>query len=143
MISHQKGDAVMGRPVDPTAPFRVKLHRIGQYMYASTQASFIYSKTGKRTHRCIHWGKVDKNLKSIPGPTFLSASSEEQASLIFPENWDLSEVSPITDLNSSSSQERDKESQTRLYGDIWLLEQVAEQTGIRQDLKRYLMEISQ
>jgi hypothetical protein len=116
------------------APYRVRAHVSNGYKYASTQPSFIDQETGKRTHRCFHWGTVDEKLKFHPGNRFFVASPEERARLIFPDDWDMSEAEQFTGLRHAGRPSYCGQCQNRLYGDIWLLEQVAIKTGIRQDL---------
>ena len=125
----------MGRPFDPNARHRVKPHITHGYTYASTQPPYIDEITGKRKYRYIHWGTVDENKKFHPGHNFYLASPEERASLLFPEDWDISEAEKFTDLRKPGRPVPDTDPQNRLYGDIWLLEQIAEKTGIRHDLE--------
>jgi transposase len=66
---------------------------------------------------------------------FYIASPEERAKLVFPEGWDMSEAEKLTGLRKSGRPTSDIGCLNRLYGDIWLLEQVARKTGIRQDLE--------
>jgi transposase len=129
----------MGRPVDPLTPRRVKPHVVGAYIYASTQPSFVDSETGKSISRHVHWGKVEDGVRFIPGENFYLASPEERANLIFPENWDLSEAEKLTGLRHAGRPVCDHQCRNSLYGDIWLLEQVAIKTGIRQDLNSVFM----
>jgi len=125
----------MGRPSDPVAPYRVKPHVTHGYTYASTRTQLIDPDTGKMKHPYVHWGTVDENLKFTPGSKFFLATPEERARLIFPENWDISEAKKLTGLRESGRPAYDGEDGNRLYGDIWLLEQIAMRTGIRQDLE--------
>jgi len=125
----------MARPVDPNAQYRIKLHMINGHKYASTQPSYIDSSTGKKKYKYIHWGTVDENLKFYPGSKFYLASPEERERLIFPEDWDISEAKKFTGLREPGRPTYTDECKNRLYGDIWLLEQVAIKTGIRQDLE--------
>ena len=126
----------MARPVDPDAQYRVKLHKNGDYAYASTQPPYVDEATGKKKYRYIHWGTIDENHMFIPGPRFYQASPEERTRLIFPEAWDMSEAERLTGLKAPGRPAYDGECQNRFYGDIWLLEQIAEKTGIRDDLER-------
>ena len=119
----------MSRPVDPKAQYQVKAHKTKGYMYASTQPSYIDPQTGKKKYRYIHWGILENDCKFIPNSTYRAATAEEKESLIFPDGWDLSEVKRLQELFTFA------EYHNRLYGDIWLLEQVASKTGIRQDLE--------
>jgi hypothetical protein len=131
----------MARPVDPDSQYRVKLHVTKGYTYASTQPPFIDPETGKKKYQHIHWGTVvclseeNKRLKFVPGSNFYLASPEERALLIFPEEWDISEAKDLTGLRTSGRPAYTDDCQNRLYGDVWLLEQIATRTGIRQDLE--------
>ena len=125
----------MARPVDPNAQYRVKPHITNGYTYASTQPPYVDPDTGRKKYRYIHWGTVDESRKFIPGSAFFHASPEERSRLIFPEDWDLSEAQKLTGLQKPGRPECKGDCKNRLYGDVWLLEQVAITTGIRQDLE--------
>ena len=125
----------MPRHTDPEAQYRVKPHLTKGYKYASTQPSYIDPSTGRKKYRYIHWGTVDDNLVFNPNSAFYLASPEERARLIFPEDWDMSKAEKLTGLKRPGRPAYDGDCQNRLYGDIWLLEQVAAKTGIRQDLE--------
>lgn len=126
----------MARPIDPTAEYRIRPHVTKGYTYASTQPAYVEPLTGKRKYRYIHWGTVDKDLKFTPGSKFYLASPEERGRLIFPEGWDISEATKFSGRRMPGRPAYDEECQNRMYGDIWILEQVAIKTGIRQDLKK-------
>ena len=125
----------MARPIDPNAQYRVKPHINNGYIYASTQPSYTDPDTGKKKYRYIHWGSVGENLKFIPGSRFFLAPPEERSLLIFPDEWDMSEAEKLIGLRKPGRPVYDGKEQNRLYGDIWLLEQIAEKTGIREDLE--------
>jgi transposase len=125
----------MGRPVDPNAQYQVKPHNNNGYTYASTQPSYVDADTGKKKYRYIHWGVVDDNFKFTPGTRFFLATPEERSRLVFPKEWDMSEAERLTGLRKPGRPAYDGKEQNRLYGDIWLLERIAEKTGIRQDLE--------
>jgi transposase len=125
----------MARPVNPLAQFTVKTHVSNGYTYATTQPPSIDAESGKKVYKRILWGSVDDNLKFTPGVPFYLASPEERAKLIFPENWDMSEATKLTGLRGPGRPSCEADCQNRLYGDIWLLEQIAEKTGIRHDLE--------
>jgi len=124
----------MPRPIDPNAQYRIKPHNNGGYTYASTQPSYFDPKTGKKKYRYIHWGAIDENLKFTPGSAFFLATPEERSRLIFPAEWDMSEAEKLTGLRKPGRPTYDSDDRNRLYGDIWLLEQIAEKTGIKQDM---------
>ena len=125
----------MGRPVNDSAQYTVKPHITKGYTYASTQPSYIDVNTGKKKYRRIHWGSVDENLKFMPGTQFFMATPEERSKLIFPEEWDISATENLTGMRKPGRPAYDHECQNRLYGDIWLLERIAQKLGIRQDLE--------
>jgi len=131
----------MARPVDPDTQYRIKLHVTHGYAYASTQPPLIDPATGKKKHQHVHWGSVvpvpgqDEKLKFIPGSRFYLASPEERKLLIFPEDWDMSEAEKVTGIRKAGRPACTGECQNRLYGDVWLLNQIASKTGIRQDLE--------
>lgn len=124
----------MGRHVDSTAQYRISIHINGGYRYASTQPAFVDDKTGERRYRRVHWGTVDENLRFIPGKQYILASPEERRKLVFPEGWDLSEAEKLSGLRKPGRPAAEGQDENRLYGDIWLLEQIAAVTGIRKDL---------
>lgn len=121
---------MMARPVDPSAQYRVKVHKTKGYLYASTQPSYVDPQTGKKKYRYIHWGTIEEDDKFVPGLAFHAATPEERNKLIFPDGWDLSEADKL-----KKTAEYAADYSNRLFGDIWLLEQVALKTGIRQDLE--------
>jgi hypothetical protein len=124
----------MGRHIDADSQYRIKPHKTHGYTYASTQPPIIDPSTGKKKYRHVHWGTVDENLVFTPGSTFYLASPEERTRLIFPKDWDISRAEKLTGLRKPGRPAYDGECQNRLYGDIWLLEKVAEKTGVRRDL---------
>ncbi|MDR2455586.1 MAG: hypothetical protein LBE49_03180 [Deltaproteobacteria bacterium] len=101
----------------------------------------INPKTGKKSYRRINWGVVDESLRFTPGPKFYEASPEERARLIFPESWDMSHAAALAASLEAEKAALEAElaaccrdCQNYLYGDVWLLEQVAMKTGLKSDL---------
>ena len=126
----------MARPIDPNAQYRVTIHNIGGYRYASTQPSYRDPETGKLKHKRIHWGTLDDNNKFIPGPKYIFAPIEERSKLVFPEGWDMSELEKLSGGRKPGRPAMESQDENRLYGDIWLMERVADVTGIRDDLMK-------
>jgi hypothetical protein len=124
----------MARPVDPNAQYRVKPHVTNGYVYASTQPPRV-DDSGKKKYRYIHWGTLDEKGKFFPSSQFYLATPEERSRLIFPAEWDMSEAEKLTGLRKPGRPVFDADCQNRLYGDIWLLEQIAGKTGLLQDLE--------
>ena len=126
----------MARSIDPKAQYRMAIHNIGGYRYASTQPAYRDPETGKLKHKRIHWGTLDDGNKFIPGPKYIFAPIEERSKLIFPEDWDMSELEKLSGGRKPGRPTIESQDENRLYGDIWLMERVAEATGIRDDLMK-------
>jgi len=124
----------MPRKADPNSQYKVSIHLNNGYRYASTQPSVINPETGKKVYHHVHWGIVDDNNKFIPGKNYLVASLPERSKLIFPDSWDLSEIKKLSGNRGKGRPAIESQNENRLYGDIWLLEQIADITGIRKDL---------
>ena len=124
----------MPRRVDPLAPYRMSTHKIGKYVYASTQPATVDETTGKRKYTHLHWGSFDPEKKVFtPNVEFLMLAPEERKKYIFPSDWDLSAIAKMAGLRKPGRQHQTRHGD-RLYGDIWLLEQIADKTGLRKDL---------
>ena len=126
----------MGRPVDPFSQFRVKPHVINGYTYASTQPPCFDENAGKKKYRYIHWGTLGDGLRFIPGTAYIQASPAERTKLIFPDGWDMQEVNKLSGSKKAGRPAYETEDANRFYGDIWLMEQIAAKTSIRQDLEK-------
>lgn len=72
--------------------YNVGIHTSNGYRYASTQPSVKNPKTGRTECRHIHWGTLDDRNKFYPNKRFVTATDEERAQLVFPTDWDLSEI---------------------------------------------------
>jgi hypothetical protein len=125
----------LGRPVDPNAQYRVRPHNNNGHIYASTQPPYVDPVTGKKKYRHVHWGVVDEKKKFIPGSRYFMATPQERSRLVFPKDWDMSEAEKLTGVRKQGRPIYDGKDKNRLYGDIWLLEQIAVKTGIRKDLE--------
>ena len=125
----------MARPRIEGTNYKVSIHKNGGYRYASTQPLLTDPETGKSYNKRIHWGTVDENLKFHPGRTYIYASPAETAKLVFPSDWDMSEADALKTDRGAGRPNSPNTDENKLYGDIWLLERVAEKTGIRDDLE--------
>ena len=123
----------MARPTKADSIYRVALHKNGGYMYATTHP-YTITNDGKRKYSCRHWGIVTEGLKFIPGKQYLYASPEERARLIFPEGWDLGEIEKLQSERRQGRPAYGGSDANRFYGDVWLLERVADKVGLRTDL---------
>ena len=102
-------------------------------MYAATHP-YTIDDNGKRKYVNCHWGIVDENKKFFPGKRYIFASIEEMARLVFPNDWDMSEVKRLSGTKQPGRPAYTDTDKNRFYGDIWPLEQVADKTGLRSDL---------
>jgi len=123
----------MARPTKAESIYRIALHKNGGYMYATTHP-YTLAGDGRRKYSCLHWGTVTDSLKFIPGRQYLYAPLEERAKLIFPEGWDLSEIDKLQSNRKQGRPAYEGTDVNRFYGDVWLLEQVADKVGLRADL---------
>ena len=126
----------MARTIDEETSYRVKIHKNGGYRYASTQPIVIDPKrsSGRNKHKRIHWGTLDDDMKFHPNSNYISASPAERAKLIFPSDWDISEARSLPTERKAGRPPSGDEDANLLYGDIWLLELVADRIGLRDDL---------
>ena len=123
----------MSRPVNPNSQYTVKPHVTHGHVYASTQPWTVSPETGRKVYRYVHWGVVVDG-KFLPGARYVQASLEERVKLIFPPDWDISAIESMSGRRGPGRPAHEGEDASRLYGDIWLLEQIADRLGVRQDL---------
>ena len=132
----------MARPTNPNTPYIVSIHKIGKYTYASSQRYIEDKVEGIRKRKHIHWGIIDAHLKFHPGKEFFYIPPIERQKLIFPDEWDLSEIQklnqsapvPVNTSTISCSPTIFRGLQDRFYGAVWLLERISDQLGVRHDL---------
>ncbi len=128
----------MARPIGPNSGYLVSTHKIGKYVYASTQR-LKSEKEGKKSYGYIHWGTLDEKLRFHPGRNYDYASNEEKDKLIFPADWDLSLIrrtpaAPIENAITMMDPGEITENRNRFYGATWLLGAIANELGVRTDL---------
>ena len=123
----------MPRPVNPATAYRFVAHSTHGHVYASVQCS-VPGKDGKNVRRHRHYGVLEGN-KFTPWAEFLALPGSERAKFVFPPEWDLSLLDKLSERRGRGRPVLDGDAQNRLYGDIWLLEQIAEKTKIRRDLE--------
>ena len=125
----------MARPISKETAYKVTLHVNGKYRYASTRPRVVTEGAGRNTNKSIHWGTVTEDLRFIPNRRYIYASPEERGKLVFPAGWDLSEIGKLSANRGPGRPPSGTEDKNRLYGDTWLLEQIAIKTGLRKDLE--------
>ena len=80
------------------------------------------------SHRRVYHGFYQERACIPVFIRFLRLDAEERAKFIFPAEWTLEETPEAAEPRESAA------TGNRLYGDVWLLEQVAERIGLRSDL---------
>ena len=127
----------MARRSSPDSIYRISLHRNAGHLYAATHP-FTLDASGKRKYSVIHWGTVTDDLRFIPGKRYLEASGELRDRLVFPEEWDLSAIEGTVRIPDKASYALPfhKGDENKSFGDVWLLERIADHTGLREDLAK-------
>ena len=105
----------MSRRTDPNSQYKVAIHAINGYRYASTQPFQVDPETGKKVYRRVHWGTVDDSNKFIPGKNYLTAAPEDRGKLIFPDSWDLSEIKKLSGNREKGRPAIESQDENRLY----------------------------
>lgn len=123
-----------GRPVKSDTIYKMSIHRNGGHLYASTQP-FTVGEDGKKRYTHKHWGTLDEDLRFHPGTAYFYASIEERQKLIFPKEWDLSEIESLSGNKRRGRIAYEADDVDRQYGPTWLLNQVAVKTGLMDDLR--------
>ena len=124
----------MTRTANPSSRYNVHIHKVNGYLYASTQVPSVNEVTGKKTYKRIIWGTITTEKMFIPGNQYYLASHEERLKLNFPSDWDISETKKLSGNRNPGRPSIEGQDENRLYGHIWLLEQIAEKTGLKADL---------
>lgn len=128
-----EGALRISRTVNPATAYRIVPHTTHGHVYASVQCT-VAGKDGRNVRRHRHYGVLEGN-RFTPWADFLALPAEERAKFVFPPEWDLSLLDKLSGMRGPGRPVLDCETQNRLYGDIWLLERIAEKTKIRRDLE--------
>lgn len=121
-----------GRPPKEETPYKIIIHTNNGRRYASTKVAVV-DGSGKKQYRHKHWGSIDKDNVFHPNTTYFNASPGERAKLIFPKALVLTEAKGRGESRCGRV-EYDKDDVDRQYGATWLLDKVAEETGVKDDL---------
>ena len=95
----------MARHAEENTTYKVKIHLNNGYLYASTQPLVVDSErtSSRNKHMRIHCGTVDEDNRYHPNKTYLYADVSELRKLIFPEDWDMSEVASLPSERKADS----------------------------------------
>lgn len=121
-----------GRPVKENTPFKIIIHTNGGRKYASSQVAVI-GEDGKKQYRHKHWGRIDEDNRFYPNTTYINAVPAERARLVFPEGMVVTETTGRGE-EKRGRVEYSKEDVDRQYAPTWLLDRVAERTGLKADM---------
>lgn len=127
----------LGRPANKDTQNKVIVHTIGRHRYASTKVSTV-GEDGKKRYTYKHWGTLEDGDRFHPGTNYFYASVAERDRLIFPVAWDMSEVTELSSTRRRGRVSYQDEDVDRQYGATWLLDKVAEATGVKDDLLKVL-----
>lgn len=124
-----------GRPAKANTIYKVSIHNNGGRRYASTQP-YAVDENGKKHYTHKHWGIVDDDMRFHPNSTYFYASIDERRKLIFPSDWDLSEIKALSGTGHRGAVEYEGGDLDRMYGPTWFLDNVARETGLLGDLQK-------
>lgn len=122
-----------GRPANPDTARKVIVHTNGKYRYASTKQCAV-GDDGRKKYSYKHWGTVDDHGKFHPNQNWFLAPPAERRRLIFPPGWDLGGAAGLSGKRPRGRAAYEAGDVDRQYGATWLLDRVAERTGVRADL---------
>ena len=125
----------MARPVSADTANKIIIHTNGGHRYASTK-TYATDDAGKKRYSYKHWGTVDEGNKFHPNANYFYAPVTERLKLIFPKEWDLSEAEKLSGLKHRGRVAYEADDVDRQYGATWLLDHVADVTGVREDLTK-------
>lgn len=128
---------VLGGPVNKDTQYKVIVHTLGKHRYASTKV-FTVGEDGKKRYSYKHWGMFEDGNRFHPGTNYFYASVANRNKLIFLSDWDLSEVSELSSARRRGRVSYRNDDVDYQYGATWLLDRVAEATGIKDDLLKVL-----
>lgn len=127
----------LGRPVNKDTRNKVIVHTIGDHRYASTKV-YTVDADGKKRYAYKHWGTLVDGDRFHPGTNYFYAPVAERDKLVFPSTWDMSEVSELSSTRRRGRVSYQEDDVDRQYGATWLLDKVAEATGVKDDLLKVL-----
>ena len=134
----------MSRNPDPDYPFKMVERRSRGHLYAATKKRIPSTTSDKIISTDIFWGKLEETeanddfkYRFIPNKSFCLLEEAERSRFIFPPDWDISEYNKLKDKQISLAAEIiGVVDSSTLYGDIWLMNTIAEKTGLLADLAK-------
>src|SRR5574344_1342552 len=127
----------LGRPVNKDTQYKVIVHTLGKHRYASTKV-FTVGENEKKQYNYQHCSSDLDGNRFHPGTNYFYASVAERNKLIFPSDWDMIEISELSSTRRRGRMSYQDDDVDRQYGATWLLDKVAEATGVKDDLLKVL-----
>ena len=124
-----------GRPAKANSIYKVSIHKNNGRMYAVTHP-YTTGEDGKRRYSYKSWGTVEEGNRFHPNSAYFYATLEERRRLIFPAEWDLSEIKALSGTGHRGAVEYEGGDLDRMYGPTWFLDNVAWETGLLSDLQK-------
>ena len=124
-----------GRPAKANSIYKVSIHKNNGRMYAVTHP-YTTGEDGKRRYSYKNWGTVDDGGHFHPNSAYFYATLEDRRRLIFPAEWDLSEIKALSGTGHRGAVEYEGGDLDRMYGPTWFLDNVARATGLLDDLQK-------
>ena len=122
------------RKADPQSRYRVMAHKANGYVYAAT-CETVVDEGGKKGRRYTHWGALEDGRTFVPNLRYLALSAQERERLVFPADWDISKVGSCAPMAGEVGDPAEPTVvENKLYGDVWLLVEIAKLTGVTHDL---------
>ena len=124
-----------GRPAKANSIYKVSIHKNNGRMYAVTHP-YTTGEDGKRRYSYKNWGAVDDDGRFHPNSAYFYATLEDRRRLIFPAEWDLSEIKALSGTGHRGAVEYEGGDLDRMYGPTWFLDNIARATGLLDDLQK-------
>lgn len=131
----QRSAMAKGRPAKANSIYKVSVHVNNGRSYAVTHP-YSVGEDGKRRYSYKNWGSLEDGNRFHPNSAYFYASLEERRKLIFPADWDLSEIETLSGTGHRGVVEYQGGDLDRMYGPTWFLDNVARETGLLSDLQK-------
>lgn len=105
----------LGRPVNKDTQYKVIIHTLGKHKYASTKL-FSVGEDGKKHYSYKHLGTLADVNRFHPGTNYFYAPVADRNKLIFPSDWDMSEVSELSSTRRRGRVSYQDDDVDRQYG---------------------------
>ena len=134
----------MARDRDPKYQYIVRIHVSHGHAYASSRKLYTSEKDGKTKITDVYLGTLeelpegsDYKYRFHPNSTFILLDAKERKKYIFPSDWDISEKKKVDDMADASKDEIIHAiDESYLYGDILLMNKIAEDTQMISHLSK-------